>query len=299
MVVFVSYMLVSLLIDSLILGIRARADGENRNFSPASVRKIGAAGRGRAAGRPAGVAAAPPWRQAMDGSSVARFATLREHLCRSAPISNRAPACHGGGGDPETSAPERLTAADFDECVDFCDLVFAGNGGEHASRGGFSTLLPQLYQPDERMAWQWAIRKRGALVAVVGVFPRTWRVMGESLKVGGIGGVGTHARLSRGSGHMRTLMNHCVATMRADGCHMAVLGGQRQRYQHYGFEKAGLEVTFSISAKNVRYSVDFGDGAAPAERAAALKFEPLDASQMTRAAEVRTVPPVYATVYRV
>jgi hypothetical protein len=53
MVVFVSYMFVSLLIDSLILGIRARADGENRNFSPASVRKIGRGGPG-AGGRPAG-----------------------------------------------------------------------------------------------------------------------------------------------------------------------------------------------------------------------------------------------------
>lgn len=206
----------------------------------------------------------------MDGS--ARLATMRQHLV--------------AAGDSEASAPERLTAADFDECIDFCDLVFAGNGGEHASRGGFAALLPQLYQPDERMAWQWAIRKRGALMSVVGVFPRTWRVMGESLKVGGIGGVGTHARLSRGSGHMRTLMNHCIETMRAGGCHMAILGGQRQRYQYYGFESAGLEVKFSVSAKNVEHSVNFGDDAAPTEQAAALTFEPLDASRMARAAEL-------------
>ena len=125
------------------------------------------------------------------------------------------------------AVPRQLTAEDFDECMDFLDLVFSGNGGHTV----FTDLLPGLYQP-QLMHWQWAIRVGKQLMAVVGVFPRTLKVLDATLSVGGIGGVATHHRLSRGSGHMRALMNHCVDEMRSSGCDLAILGGQRQRYAY-------------------------------------------------------------------
>ena len=153
----------------------------------------------------------------MAASRRSMIATVARHLASSGAAAE--------GEDPE---PHSMTAAEFDECIDFLDLVFAGNGGGHASGGGFAKLLPQLYQP-EKMHWQQAIRVGPQLLAVVGVFPRTLRVLDTTLSVGGIGGVATHQRLSRGSGHMRRLMHHCVEKMRDDGCHLAILGGQRQR----------------------------------------------------------------------
>ena len=51
-------------------------------------------------------------------------------------------------------------------------------------------------------------------------------------------------------------------------------------------DSAGVPVTFTVSAKNVEHSVNFGDDAAPTEQAAALTFEPLDASRVARAAEL-------------
>ena len=102
-----------------------------------------------------------------------------------------------------------------------------------AAPPNFSKTLPQLYRP-EVMHWQWGIRRGDQLMAIVGLFPRTLLVLGAELKVGGIGGVSTHQRLSRGSGHMRQLMHHCKQEMISDGCHLAFLGGQRQRYAYYG-----------------------------------------------------------------
>jgi hypothetical protein len=185
---------------------------------------------------------------------------------------------------------------EFDEVVDFCDLVFAGNG---SAPPNFSKMLPQLYRP-EVMEWQWGIRRGGQLMSIVGLFPRTLLVMDETLSVGGIGGVSTHQRLSRGSGHMRTLMHHCVDQMKADGCDLAFLGGQRQRYAYYGFDHCGSQVSFQISNKNVQHRDNFPESRRTAEPPP-ITFEPLtaaDTARMTRAEELYTASSALSRVDR-
>jgi predicted GNAT family N-acyltransferase len=214
------------------------------------------------------------------GTSLLR--RLQDHLAATgATTSTSASAATSTGA---ATAPHQLAPEDREELLDFIDLVFSGNGGGHTV---FEELLPQLYRPEE-MHCQWAIRQGTQLMAVVGVFPRTLRVAGAAtpLIVGGIGNVATHQRLSRGSGHMRTLMAHCVEQMRADGCDLAILGGQRQRYAYYGFEKCGTNVSFALSGKNVTHRDNFAESrAAPGSVAwSSLRFEVLLAEHSERMA---------------
>ena len=142
----------------------------------------------------------------------------------------------------------QLQAADFEEAMDFLNLAFSVNGAHD-----FARLLPLLYRPTERqMNCNYAIRKKGRIRAVVGLYPLTWQVGAAQLRVAGIGGVATHAN-DRGTGLMRTLMPHCVAQMRAQGYHLSYLGGQRQRYLYFGYERCGLKTSYSLSRTNLKH----------------------------------------------
>lgn len=141
----------------------------------------------------------------------------------------------------------RLGAGDFGELVPFLARAF---GREETD--WFSANLPALYQPtEERMRCNLALREGGRLAAVAGVFPFAWRVGGASLRVAGIGGVATDPGL-RGKGHMRRLMDRALVEVRAGGFHLSYLGGQRQRYLHWGWERAGVELHALVGPANVR-----------------------------------------------
>ena len=156
----------------------------------------------------------------------------------------------------------QLTGADFDEAIAFLDGVF----GEHRPHD-FATLLPSIYQPsDELMSCNHALRVDGRIRAIVGLFPIDWQVGGRLLKVGGIGGVSTHPG-DRGKGYMGVLMRHCVERMKAEGFHLSWLGGQRQRYGYFGYEKCGRTVSVDLGPANLRHACP-----APAE----LRFEALE-----------------------
>ncbi len=157
----------------------------------------------------------------------------------------------------------QLNAADFEDAMDFMNLVFSAHGPID-----FTQLLPALYQPDdEMMGWNWAVREGGRIRAVVGSFPIQWQLGDARLDVAGIGGVSSHPR-RRGAGYMRQLMEHCVQRMRDEGKHLSWLGGQRQRYAYFGYEKCGTGYTFTLSKANLRHV--YGD--APSR----LSFRPLE-----------------------
>ena len=144
----------------------------------------------------------------------------------------------------------QLSAAEFEEGMDFLNEVF----GEHRPHN-FATLLPAIYQPtDELMACNRAVRVDGVIKAIVGLFPKQWHVGDTVLKVGGIGGVSTH-KSARGAGYMSLLMTHCVQVMRDEGHHLSWLGGQRQRYGYFGYEKCGTTVELNLTPDNLRHAL--------------------------------------------
>ncbi len=167
------------------------------------------------------------------------------------------------------TAVSRLGAADFQDAMDLMNLVF-GASRPH----DFERLLPAVYRPTEAsMACLYAIREGSRLRAIVGMHPRRWRVGDTELNVAGIGGVATHPK-ARGRGHMRRLMSHCVALMRAEGVHLSYLGGQRQRYQYHGYERCGHAFQVVLNQANVRHAFGTAEPADPR-----LRFEALGAEQ--------------------
>lgn len=158
----------------------------------------------------------------------------------------------------------RLGVNDFEDAMDFLNMVFGAHGPHD-----FERLLPKLYRPtDESMSWQWAMREEGRIRAIVGLFPMRWQAGEAVFDIGGIGGVSSHPR-RRGAGYMRALMQACVEHMKEEGCHLSWLGGQRQRYGYYGYERCGVGLEYSVSATNLRHC--FADE--PALRFEALGVE--------------------------
>lgn len=148
----------------------------------------------------------------------------------------------------------KLTATDFEEAIAHLSLVF--------NDPNFAELVPALYEPTDRhMGCNLAVRRNGRLAAIVGVFPIEWNVGDTRLKLAGIGGVSVHPDF-RGQGLMRLLMDAAMKEIEQAGYHAACLGGNRRRYGHWGFEKAGVEAAFVVTANSLEHS---GRSKLPAE----------------------------------
>ena len=116
----------------------------------------------------------------------------------------------------------------------------------------FPRILPKLYQNiGTAEMHRIAVRDDGTIVGCVGNFILPTYAAGEKLNVIGIGTVSTHPEHRR-EGHMIRLMDESIAHAKEVGADYMVLGGQRQRYGHWGFESAGPNVEFRVYEDNVR-----------------------------------------------
>ncbi len=144
----------------------------------------------------------------------------------------------------------QLKAADFENAIDFMDMVFSR---AHAPTR-FTEILPILYQPtDEDMQHNFAVKENGKIRAIVGMFPAEIKVGEDALHLEGIGGVSAHPN-DKGKGWMKMLMNHCIDQMKATDTDLSFLTGLRQRYQYFGYDKAGTLLEYSINQTNLRHT---------------------------------------------
>ena len=60
---------------------------------------------------------------------------------------------------------------------------------------------------------------------------------------------GTRTRLHEG------LYAYGSTDMVRDGIALSTLGGRRQRYRYFGYEKAGICYTFAVNADNLRHTL--------------------------------------------
>ncbi|MGI6173348.1 MAG: GNAT family N-acetyltransferase [Christensenellales bacterium] len=138
------------------------------------------------------------------------------------------------------------------ELLDFANFVFSQAHRPH----DFRKLLPKVYGDavtDEEMAACHYIAMRDGRIKALACCPTiTVDFAGTPLEVGTVGTVSVHP-YARGEGHMRFLMHMMIDDMRQKGVDALVLGGQRQRYNYYGFEVAGEEIAFSVNRTNMRH----------------------------------------------
>lgn len=143
----------------------------------------------------------------------------------------------------------RGTREDMSELVDFANMVFS------MSSGGidFERLLPKAYSEERNMlAIHHLIKEEGYIKALIDVLPIELKLEEDSLKAGYIGTVSVHPK-ARGRKYMITLMEQAEKQAREDGLDMLILDGNRHRYQHYGFEKAGMKYCFNITGDSIRH----------------------------------------------
>lgn len=129
----------------------------------------------------------------------------------------------------------------------------------------FPTLLPKLYGPGaDSASLHTVLYEDGAPAGMYCLKVQDFNVAEVPLRVGGIGTVCVDGR-SRGKGHLAALMQNAEARMRAAGCDMAILGGQRQRYERFGYAPAGAHWEFKLIPRNVRGTQTDGVALAPLE----------------------------------
>lgn len=138
----------------------------------------------------------------------------------------------------------------YDEYMDFINYVFGFNG----NTSDFKKLLPKLYKPEDKpVENSYVVLEDGKIKAAVGAYDIKYKAFDDILDVRGIGNVAVHP-YSRSKGYMKALMNAAAADMIADGVDMSVLGGRRQRYNYFGYDKLGATYAFSLVDDNIRHS---------------------------------------------
>ena len=147
----------------------------------------------------------------------------------------------------------RLTADDYDAAMDFLNLVFSQAGRPH----DFEKILPKMWvMDDEHMGKHLAIKEKGRIQAILGVYPLKTIINGQTFMFSTVGNVATHIKY-RSRGYMTRLLDEAMLELDRIGADAARLEGLRQRYNRYGFEKSGSLYSYTLSARNIRAC--FGD----------------------------------------
>ncbi len=162
----------------------------------------------------------------------------------------------------------RGTHIPYADYMDLINLSFSFTTPETQFLG----LLPKLYREERRpQDSNYVVTENGVLTAAVGAYDHEITVCGRRLPCRGIGNVAVHPD-HRSKGYMKDAMNASLRDMVSDGIALSTLGGRRQRYQYFGYDKAGPMYTFSLSRDNIRHT--YGDLTPPL--AARIVTDPAD-----------------------
>lgn len=138
---------------------------------------------------------------------------------------------------------------EFEDIIDFANYIFSQNVRPH----DFKSLLPKLYADGKNSSeYHYLAKENGKIRAMVCAQPLEHLTPGAVLKAACIGMVSVHP-YERGKGYMKELMHLAIEDLKAAGCAYLFLGGQRQRYEYFGFERAGLQLDFTVTAANIRH----------------------------------------------
>lgn len=144
----------------------------------------------------------------------------------------------------------KANKSDKEEIVDFINYVFSHAHAPH----DFKLLTPHVYGDDVAGmgAIHYIAKEDEKIKALIAMRVIDIAISDKKLKYGLIGNVSVHP-YSRGKGYMKILMKNAMEDARSLGVDIMVLGGQRQRYGYFGFESAGADICYNISADNIRH----------------------------------------------
>ncbi|MDR0474768.1 MAG: GNAT family N-acetyltransferase [Treponema sp.] len=146
----------------------------------------------------------------------------------------------------------RAAPQDRDEVIDLGNYVFSHS---HNSVD-FPSILPKLYKAEYFMEGiHYLVKEDGRIKAAVGAYPLELEINGMAPVPGrGIGMVSVHP-YCRSKGYMKALMKTALDDMKKDGIVFSCLGGQRQRYEYFGFAPAGSSYNFTCNKANITHTL--------------------------------------------
>ena len=136
------------------------------------------------------------------------------------------------------------------EVVDFIDAVFSRAARPH----DFERLIPKVYAHPGFAPFHAVAVEDGRVRGNIAMLPMTVHVGENVLRGGYIGSVSVHPRF-RSKGYMKRLMGMLIEQAQRQGYDFMSLGGQRQRYQHFGFARYGCGFRFSVGQANARHAL--------------------------------------------
>ena len=137
----------------------------------------------------------------------------------------------------------------YADYMDLINLCFGFSSPETQFLG----LLPKLYREEYRPQDQnYVVTEDGILTTAIGAYDHEIVVCGRRLPCRGIGNVAVHPD-HRSKGYMKDAMNASLEDMIKDGIVISTLGGRRQRYLYFGYDKAAPLYSYSISRDNIRH----------------------------------------------
>lgn len=143
----------------------------------------------------------------------------------------------------------KALACEESDILDFINMVFSQAHRPH----DFKALLPKVYAHAGFYRYHYVAVEEGRIRGTVAVLPLDMPVGGETLKIGFVGSVSAHP-YDKGAGHMKKLMELMLSDAK-DKYDLLALGGQRQRYNYFGFECGGARLRFTINESNVRHAL--------------------------------------------
>ncbi len=139
--------------------------------------------------------------------------------------------------------PIRGSLSDIDSVIEIASVCFPS---DRDAGGVLARWQHALCQTTNRF-----VMKDGSkVVSHVGYVDQTVLVEGNEVKVAGITFVSTLPDY-RGRGFMTGLLKRCIEAMTEEGYAFSDLGGNRQRYGHFGWENAGRGWDFHITKRSL------------------------------------------------
>lgn len=182
----------------------------------------------------------------------------------------------------------RTPEKDYNKLIEMLDDTFFRDDNEIPKRD-FMSLLPKLYKEQYNPCHNnWAVKEGDSLKAAVGLYYLDFSVCGEKLVCGGIGNVAV-SRDARSRGYMKDCMHMALDDMKAQGADFGFLGGQRQRYQYFSFDCAGICYDYNVNRTNLRHCY----GADAKSKFTAKKLEETDTELMLAVDKLFTAQPAY------
>lgn len=143
----------------------------------------------------------------------------------------------------------KAKSEEYEDIIDFINYVFSQDQCPH----DFKKLLPKLYADGKNYAgFHYLIKEEEKIRALICAMPLSYRIGKNSLKTCCIGVVSVHP-YARSKGYMKKLMSYVMEDMDRQGFQYTFLGGQRQRYEYFGFEPSGIQIGLEVMNVNIRH----------------------------------------------